>query len=112
LCRYAKNKTTIGNSAEVVTQKNTAMVEETNAAGVNPASQPSQLHDLISQYNLGADSHDDKHVATAHRIMSVPSAIARRENLQFGSPVQKMVAGVTRAFSNAKSPSQGSWQDF
>jgi hypothetical protein len=49
--------------------------------------------------------------------MSVPSAIARGENLQFGSRVQKMVAGVTRAFSNAKSPSQGkarqgSWQDF
>jgi methyl-accepting chemotaxis protein len=49
----------------VVTQKNAAMVEETNAAGANPASEASQLHDLIFQFNLGADSHDDKHVATA-----------------------------------------------
>jgi hypothetical protein len=65
LCFCAKNKTTIGNSTEVVTQKNAAMVEETNAAGANPASEASQLHDLISQFNLGADSHDDKHVATA-----------------------------------------------
>jgi methyl-accepting chemotaxis protein len=65
LCFCAKNKTTIGNCAEVVTQKNAAMVEETNAAGANPASEASQLHDLISQFNLGADSHDDKHVATA-----------------------------------------------
>lgn len=65
------------NQMDQVTQRNAAMVEETNAASANLAQEGSNIHDLISRFNLGNDQNVDanaSHVQLARSAQHLPYA--------------------------------------
>nr|WP_210347930.1 methyl-accepting chemotaxis protein [Agrobacterium rosae] len=74
------------NQMDQVTQKNAAMVEETNAAGASLASESGKLRGLVSQFQLGSSQQSDSKAVREGKI---------RPTL---TPIRRMTRGLAKAF--------------
>ncbi|MGK6311640.1 methyl-accepting chemotaxis protein [Neorhizobium sp. DT-125] len=97
------------NQMDQVTQQNAAMVEETNAAGANLASESSKLRELIGRFRL-AETAGNR--AGAPRIQG-PVAAARNAAPQ-ESPARRLAQRVTKSFGSATAvaTAEAQWTEF
>lgn len=65
------------NHMDQATQQNAAMVEEMNAASVGLASESTQLSELLSRFEIGADGHELRQAAVAMRGATMAKARRR-----------------------------------
>ncbi|SMF09291.1 methyl-accepting chemotaxis protein [Xaviernesmea oryzae] len=97
------------NQMDQVTQQNAAMVEETNAAGANLASESSKLRDLIGRFKLAETAANR---AGASRIQG-PVAAAHNAAPQ-ESPARRLAQRVTKSFGGtaAAATAEAQWTEF
>jgi methyl-accepting chemotaxis protein len=102
------------NQMDQVTQRNAAMVEETNAASASLASEAGRLHELISQFNFGGEDNKVPSVAVRRQIAPVKGSPAQAlsDHKPVASPARKMVADVARAYGGAAVAAKESWEEF
>ncbi len=91
------------NDMDQVTQKNAAMVEETNAASATLASESSRLRDLISRFKLPSNVADATALKT-NRSSTTGHHIARTEATSLRLIGRKMASGAGKA--------DDTWQEF
>ncbi|MFB9949512.1 methyl-accepting chemotaxis protein [Rhizobium puerariae] len=84
------------NQMDQVTQQNAAMVEETNAAGANLASESTRLRELIGRFKLAEGT--GRRTATTPRAVQDAGPVAARNAAQQESPARKLAGRVTRSF--------------
>ncbi|WP_117192159.1 HAMP domain-containing methyl-accepting chemotaxis protein [Rhizobium terrae] len=95
------------NQMDQVTQQNAAMVEETNAAGANLASESTKLRELITRFKLSE---------TGQRTITRPVAAPRNAAPQ-ESPARRLAQRVGRSFGGgaaaaAAAPTESQWTEF
>ncbi|MCC2611730.1 methyl-accepting chemotaxis protein [Neorhizobium sp. Rsf11] len=103
------------NQMDQVTQQNAAMVEETNAAGANLASESSKLRELIARFKLAERGR----MNTAPRAVSSSGATpvaAPRNAAPQESPARRLAERVTKSFGGnaaaAAAPTVSQWTEF
>ncbi|WP_418135864.1 methyl-accepting chemotaxis protein [Agrobacterium sp. El2ro-1b] len=95
------------NQMDQDTQKNAAMVEETNAASHNLAKEVASLNQLLSQFRLAEGAYQQKsQLAPMRSVGGGDRAVA--------SPVRALGRKLASAFSGnaALDTSKGDWQEF
>jgi methyl-accepting chemotaxis protein len=102
------------NQMDQVTQRNAAMVEETNAASASLANEAGRLRELISQCNLGPRGSTSSSVTALRPTASVKSSPVQafRDRRAVSSPARKMVADVVRVYGGATVAAQENWEEF
>ncbi|MFN3502889.1 MAG: methyl-accepting chemotaxis protein, partial [Allorhizobium sp.] len=105
------------------TQKNAAMVEETNAASHTLVSEVQALSARLAQFNLGAASHASATTQVA-RTHSAPASIATRPASAarpsavseaarpVPSPARTLAGKIASAMGAKPAPSGGEWEEF
>ncbi|MFL0694393.1 MAG: methyl-accepting chemotaxis protein [Agrobacterium tumefaciens] len=105
------------------TQKNAAMVEETNAASHTLVSEVQALSARLAQFNLGAASHASAATHTP-RTHSAPTSIATRPVVParpsavseaarpVPSPARTLAGKIASAMGAKPAPSGGEWEEF
>ena len=86
------------------TQRNAAMVEEMNAAGVGLASESTKLRDLLSRFQIGTNVQPLRQMASTMRSAVPPD----RASYQAAPAPSRVV----RAPVSAAAASNGSWEEF
>ncbi|MFN7090803.1 MAG: methyl-accepting chemotaxis protein [Allorhizobium sp.] len=105
------------------TQKNAAMVEETNAASHTLVSEVQALSARLAQFNLGAASHASAttHSARTHSapasIVTRPASPARPSAVSEAarpvpSPARTLAGKIASAMGAKPAPSGGEWEEF
>ncbi|KIP99516.1 chemotaxis protein [Agrobacterium tumefaciens] len=87
------------NQMDQVTQKNAAMVEETNAAGASLASESGKLRQLVSQFQLDSPQHVD--------TIAVTQTLSRSAE----SSVRHLTGTLAKAFTGNAAVKE-SWEGF
>ncbi|MCZ7451370.1 methyl-accepting chemotaxis protein, partial [Agrobacterium rhizogenes] len=89
------------------TQKNAAMVEETNAASHSLAKEVASLNQLLSQFKLAEGAYQQK-------SQPAPVRSAAGSDRSVASPVRALGRKLASAFSGnaAVDTSKGDWQEF
>ncbi|WCJ61898.1 methyl-accepting chemotaxis protein [Agrobacterium tumefaciens] len=95
------------NQMDQDTQKNAAMVEETNAASHNLAKEVASLNQLLSQFRLAEGAYQQK-------SQPAPVRSAAGSDRSVASPVRALGRKLASAFSGnaALDTSKGDWQEF
>jgi len=95
------------NQMDQDTQKNAAMVEETNAASHNLAKEVASLNQLLSQFRLAEGAYQQK-------SQPAPVRSAAGSDRAVASPVRALGRKLASAFSGnaALDTSKGDWQEF
>ncbi|MFF2319610.1 methyl-accepting chemotaxis protein [Agrobacterium sp. NPDC058088] len=94
------------NQMDQDTQKNAAMVEETNAASHSLAKEVASLNQLLSQFRLGDDAYQQK-------SQPAPVRSAAGSDRSVTSPARALGRKLASAFSgNAALDTKGDWQEF
>ncbi len=94
------------NQMDQDTQKNAAMVEETNAASHSLAKEVASLNQLLSQFKLGDAAYQQK-------SQSAPVRSAAGSDRSVTSPARALGRKLASAFSgNAALDTKGDWQEF
>lgn len=100
------------NQMDQVTQKNAAMVEETNASSASLVAESARLKGTISQFSLGQEQRTDASgLATKPKAVRTPSA-ADRSSKPAPSPARQMVGKLSQAFKGHASAVSNSWEEF
>ncbi|SNB72671.1 methyl-accepting chemotaxis protein [Agrobacterium sp. 719_389] len=94
------------NQMDQDTQKNAAMVEETNAASHSLAKEVASLNQLLSQFRLADGAYQQK-------SQPAPVRSAAGNDKYVASPVRALGRKIASAFSgNAAVDTKGDWQEF
>jgi methyl-accepting chemotaxis protein len=94
------------NQMDQDTQKNAAMVEETNAASHSLAKEVASLNQLLSQFRLADGAYQQK-------SQPAPVRSAGGNDKYVASPVRALGRKIASAFSgNAAVDTKGDWQEF
>ncbi|MGC4390914.1 methyl-accepting chemotaxis protein [Agrobacterium sp. M50-1] len=94
------------NQMDQDTQKNAAMVEETNAASHSLAKEVASLNQLLSQFRLADGAYQQK-------SQTAPVRSAAGNDKYVASPVRALGRKIATAFSgNAAVDTKGDWQEF
>ncbi|KJF73543.1 methyl-accepting chemotaxis protein [Agrobacterium arsenijevicii] len=95
------------NQMDQDTQKNAAMVEETNAASHNLAKEVASLNQLLAQFKLADAAYQQK-------SQPAPVRNAGRDDKYVASPVRALGRKIASAFSGnaAVDTSKDDWQEF
>jgi methyl-accepting chemotaxis protein len=99
------------NQMDQVTQQNAAMVEETNAAGANLASESTKLRDLLTRFQLSEGGRRSGMQRPAYG--SAPVAAGRNAAPQ-ESPARRLAQRVSKSFGGAAAAAtaESQWTDF
>ncbi len=100
------------NQMDQVTQQNAAMVEETNAAGANLASESTKLRELIERFKLAESGQ--RFNAQRPAYGSAPAAVSRNAAPQ-ESPARRLAQRVTKSFGGsaaAVATAENQWTEF
>ena len=96
------------NQMDQVTQQNAAMVEETNAAGANLASESTKLRELIGRFKLAETAGYRAGAPRAQGPVAAAHNAAPQE-----SPARRLAQRVTKSFGGpAAATAEAQWTEF